>query len=191
MLALRFPHSSVIGIDIRPPSPTELHLRDGIFANLARLTGDVYDDEIIANAMIRTPENGSCIVLGTHLCGDLSRLAVDMIQDHPEKISASIVAPCCLMRAKKPSKYIKGKGWGHDTTKIARERKIDPFELWLERLKDRAPVPNEAKTIVEDKDMISTKNRFIVIRRHTGSNGEMAEPVLCREVGKLKLQNKR
>mmetsp|Transcript_25635 Transcript_25635/g.52158 ORF Transcript_25635/g.52158 Transcript_25635/m.52158 type:complete len:194 (-) Transcript_25635:1726-2307(-) len=193
MLALRFPKSQVRGVDIRPPNPTELHLKDGIFDNLTRLTGDVYDDDIIASAIDQTPKGGTCIVLGTHLCGYLSVRAVDLIAEYPDVISAAIVAPCCLMRQKKPSKYSKGTGWGHDTTKMARIAKIDPFALWLQRLRDRAPVPDEDKTIVTDQDMISTKNSFIAIRnpdlRRSSAAlfDEKGELMLCREIAQVEL----
>lgn len=188
MLALRFPKARVIGVDIRKQNPTELHLSDGIFDNLTRITGDVYDDGVIASVMEQTPKDGTCILLGTHLCGDLSRVVIDMVAKYPEKVSAAIVAPCCLMRQKKIKKWAKNGGWGMDTTSLARATKKDPFEYWLARLLDRAKsIAGGDAIIVKDEDMLTNKNSFIVIRRnnHPRQQRKVQEkegPVLCQEV---------
>ena len=166
MLTMRFPSAKIICVDIRPPSETEYHLREGAFASISRITGSIYDEETVRNAISQTPTDGTCIVLGTHLCGNLSVAAMDTIVQYPEQVSAVIVAPCCLPRQINPKKalHLPGAGWGYDTTQLARERGCDPFELWSERLFERAPVSEECKSMVRDTDMISTKNKFLVLR---------------------------
>ena len=168
MLAVRFPKAKVVGIDIRPPSPTEQHLEDGFLPNLIRRTGNVYDDELLHEIVTcLIPANGTCIVLGTHLCGDLSRVAVDLFDRYPEKITAAVIAPCCLQRQKAPtgSKSFSGKDWGYDTRKAAQELGIDPFSLWIERLRSRTSAPNFQKKIVFDHDMLTNKNAYLLICR--------------------------
>ena len=169
ILTMRFPSAKIMCVDVRKPGETEHHLREGAFANISRTTGSVYDEEVVRNVISKTPTDGTCIVLGTHLCGHLSVAAMDTIAQYPEQISAVIVAPCCLPQQKNPKKAlnIPGAGWGCDTTRLARERGCDPFELWSERLFERAPVSEECKNMVRDTDMISTKNKFIVLRSTT------------------------
>ena len=165
MLTMRFPLAKIICVDIRPPSETEYHLHEGAFENISRITGSVYDEEIVEDVINQTPTDGTCIVLGTHLCGNLSVVAIDTIAQYPEKVSTAIVAPCCLPRQKKPKKllHVPGAGWGYDTTQLARQKGVDPYDLWLERLFERAPAADDKKRIVRDDDMISTKNNFIVV----------------------------
>ena len=168
MLSMRFPLAKIVCVDIRPVGATEHHLHEGAFENISRITGSVYDEDIVKDVINQTPANGTCIVLGTHLCGNLSVVAIDTIAQYPEQVSTAIVAPCCLPRQKKPKKllHIPGAGWGYDTTQLARQQGIDPYDLWLERLFERAPAAEDQKNIVRDDDMISTKNNFIVV--HSG-----------------------
>ena len=193
MLTTRFPDAKIIGIDIRPPNPSELHLRNKAFPNVERLTGSIYDDEIIEKAISQTPHNGTCIVTATHLCGDLSRLALSFIDRYPDQIAASVVAPCCLMRQKKPPHWKPGEFNGFTTTQIARERGIDPFDLWIDQLFQYAPVKSQNKEVVYDHEMLSIKNRFIhtyaniaIVSEDNGEekkDDQVEEPLLCREIG--------
>ena len=195
MLTTRFPDAKIIGIDIRPPNPSELHLRKGAFPNVERLTGSIYDDDMIKSAISQTPTDGTCIVTATHLCGDLSRLALSFIERYPDQIAASVVAPCCLMRQKKPPHWNPGEFNGFTTTRTARERGIDPFELWIDQLFQYAPVKSQNKEIVYDHEMLSIKNRFIhaytnitIASEEEGEKKkedqiQVEEPLLCREVG--------
>ena len=193
MLTTRFPDAKIVGVDIRPPNPSELHLREKAFPNVERLTGSIYDSELIKNVVNQTPKDGTCIVTATHLCGDLSRLALSFIDQYPDQISATVVAPCCLMRQKKPRNWTPGDFNGFGTTQTARDMGIDPFDLWIDQLFHYAPVKSQNKEIVLDRDMLSTKNRFI----HAYANiaisvegnddekkqEEVGEPLLCREIG--------
>ena len=165
MLTMRFPLAQIVCVDIRPPSETEYHLREGAFENISRITGSIYDDDIVNTVIHQTPGDGTCIVLGTHLCGDLSAVCLNTIAQFPDQVSTAIVAPCCLPRQKKPAKllHVPGAGWGYDTTQLARKQGRDPFDLWIERLFERAPGTEDQKSIVRDNDMISTKNNFIVV----------------------------
>ena len=193
MLTTRFPDAKIVGVDIRPPNPSELHLREKAFPNVERLTGSIYDSELIKNVVNQTPKDGTCIVTATHLCGDLSRLALSFIDQYPDQISATVVAPCCLMRQKKPRNWMPGDFNGFGTTQTARGKGIDPFDLWVDQLFHYAPVKSQNKEITVDLDMLSPKNRFI----HAYANiaisveendddrkqEEVGEPLLCREIG--------
>lgn len=197
MLTTRFPDAKIIGVDIRPPNPSELHLREGAFPNVERLTGSIYEDDVIESAISQTPKNGTCIVTATHLCGDLSRLALSFIERYPDQIAASVVAPCCLMRQKKPPNWNPGEFNGFTTTRTARESGIDPFDLWIDQLFQYAPVKSQNKEIVYDQEMLSIKNRFIHAYTNITMAGEekgeekkedqVEEPLLCREIAGMKI----
>ena len=46
MLTTRFPDAKIVGVDIRPPNPSELHIREKDFPNVERLTGSIYDSAL-------------------------------------------------------------------------------------------------------------------------------------------------
>lgn len=194
LLTTRYPDAKIVGVDIRPPNPSELHLRQKAFPNVERLTGSIYDSELIKNVVNQSPKDGTCIVTATHLCGDLSRLALSFIDQYPDQISATVVAPCCLMRQKKPRNWTPGDFNGFATTQTARDKGIDPFDLWIDQLFHYAPVKSQNKEIILDLDMLSTKNRFIQIYSSNiaisveenddeKKQEEVGEPLLCREIG--------
>ena len=187
MLAVRFPEAQVVGVDIRPPNATERHLDDGLLPNLTRKTGNVYDDKLLEDLIGAQQEDTVCLLLGTHLCGDLSRVAIDLMAQYPQRIAAAVIAPCCLMRQKAPtgSMSFSGKSWGYDTTQLARQKGMDPFTLWLDRLFERAQVQDKA--LLRDKDMLSSKNMYLLLCRSSqvkdeNPKEEQQQQQLCREV---------
>ena len=163
MLALRFPRARVVCLDLRPPAQKDLH--EGFFNNIERVTGSVYDDAVVADVLRRTPEGGTCVLLGMHLCGDLSRVAVDLFEGHPDTIFAAIVAPCCLHRQKIPKGLLKHERWGFDTAAVARRTGVDPFDLWLQRLYDRSSICDEDKALWRDEDILTIKNAYLLMQR--------------------------
>lgn len=180
MLALRFPEARVVGLDLRPPSDAERYLHDGVLSNLTRVTGNLHDEALLRQIItteqqIKMPSVDSrrrCILLGTHLCGDLARCALDLTGRYPDHIVAAVVVPCCLQRQKRSTGKAKysGKDWGYDTTRVARQRGVDPFALWLDRLWRRAPVSARNKFLWRDDDMLSSKNEYLLLCR--GGFGE-------------------
>jgi len=193
MLAIRFPEARVIGIDIRPPSTTEHHLRDGFLPNLTRITGNLYDDKLLDELVTQSSpslsmmakeggegEDGTTrrvVLVGTHLCGDLSRVAIDLMASYPQHIVAAIIAPCCLPRRKAPTGSWKfsGNSWGYDTTHLARQQGMNPFALWLDRLYERAPT--QYRCLFRDDDMLSPKNTYLLLCHRMGPflRGEQSE----------------
>lgn len=191
MLAVRFSHAQVNGLDIRPPSERERHLHDGFLPNFSRKTGNVYDEklmqELISGVKQRDKESkNACLIVGTHLCGDLSRVAIDLMAQYPQHVAAAVIAPCCLQRQKAPIGFtsFSGNNWGYDTAQVARQLGRDPFALWLDRLYGRAQAHD--KTLFHDKDMLSSKNAYILLCRWHQSQEESykeeQKQQLCREV---------
>ena len=186
LLALRFHQAKVVGLDIRPPSPTEHHLHQGFLPNFVRKTGNLYDDNLLDEIIHEEiPPDGTGILLGTHLCGDLSRCALDLMGRHNNgRIGAAVIVPCCLQRQKAPlgSTTFSGRAWGYDTARVARRHALDPFGLWLGRLERRAPVSDQNKTLLYDPDMLSSKNVYLLLCQ--SGLGHLAEQNVlhCHEV---------
>lgn len=190
LLALRFDQAQVVGLDIRPPSPTEHHLRDGFLPNFVRKTGNLYDDDLLDNIIRQATASprGTCILVGTHLCGDLSRCALDLVGRHDDdddgRIEAAVIVPCCLQRQKAPAGYttFTGRAWGYDTTRVAREHSLDPFGLWLGRLQRRAPMLDENKILLYDPDMLSPKNVYLLLCKSGLGQWARQNVLHCQEV---------
>ena len=162
MLALRFPSAVVRCVDLRPPAEKDLH--EGVFENVERVTGDVYDDALIERVFAsKAGYAGVCVLLGMHLCGDLSRRAVEIF-DTREAVDCALVAPCCLQR--QVAKRLRpANSWGYDTTELARKAGMEPIVLWLQRLLEASSAAPQAKRIWNDTDMLSVRNAFVEMYR--------------------------
>ena len=117
------------------------------------------------------------VLLGMHLCGDLSRRAIEIF-DNRADIGAALVAPCCLQR-QIPLRLRPPGSWGYDTTELARKsvpRRV-PYELWTERLLEASGALDRNKRIWRDEAMMSEKNTFILM--HRGMGMLVAEAAAC------------
>eukprot|EP01083_Nonionella_stella_P060919 158864_1 len=95
----------------------------------------------------RIPAGKVGIVVGTHLCGVLSEIIID---GFCKAISpdALIVIPCCL-----PSKR------RYETAEIAKKAGIDPFDYWVDHLRQR--ITGCDTILSEDSDMLSKRNAVL------------------------------
>ena len=175
LLALRFPQATVLAVDLRPPNPSEKHLQLDVGAdstdtyddecnhrnlcpprNLIRETANVYDTARLQDLLQQHAEQRHIMVVGTHLCGDLSRAALDFVVENNGIVAAALV-PCCLPRQKAPAGrvHFSGKDFGYDTTFVARRMGINPHHLWMQRLAQRAATATAWRsTVWHDEDLV-------------------------------------
>lgn len=99
------------------------------FPNLTYHRMDVYSNEFQAAISYTCSSSfGDLILVGIHLCGDLSRRALELRSLCGA--DAIFLSPCCLMRQVAPRKHRPG-SFGYDAPRKARQLKVvTPYELW-------------------------------------------------------------
>ena len=98
MLALRFPRARVVGVDARPPSGRDLH--EGMLDNLERVTGDIYDEEVIARAFERDvsgSDGASGATVRRTRARERSRICAISVQRHQRSDHLSVALPCAYV----------------------------------------------------------------------------------------------
>jgi hypothetical protein len=158
----------------------EVHMVDsdarmdvGHLRNQGRITFhclDVYDEALDA-LMARTRASDAeaiMVVVGVHLCGDLSRRAVELWTRHGGDVL--VLSPCCLVREVRANKRRSGT-FGYGLPRVARALDASSYDLWAKLL--YAIVPTHVgdacapvvKSMYVDGDVLGEKNRFITARR--------------------------
>lgn len=138
---------------------------------------DVYD-EGVGVMMAAARESGARIVLtGVHLCGELSRRAVELFSRYGDVL---ILSPCCLVRELRAGKRRNGT-FGYGLPRLAKRLGGDSYDLWTKLLASIVPTHvgegfRVRKRVVTDENMMTEKNRFIILRREGSS--ELCAP--CR-----------
>jgi|TARA_B100001540_G_scaffold251177_1_gene227286 hypothetical protein len=136
---------------------------------------DVYEEGVGA-MMASARESGARVVLvGVHLCGELSRRAVELFSQHGDVL---VLSPCCLVREVRAGKRRNGT-FGYGLPRLAKRLGGDSYDLWTKLLASIVPTHvgegfRVRKRVVTDEHMISEKNRFIVLRREGSS--ELCKP---------------
>lgn len=116
------------------------------------------------------------VVVGVHLCGDLSRRAIELFTKY--RCDVLVLAPCCLVSEKRAIKRRYGE-FGYGVRRAAKALKgrdgaRSSSDLWCTLLYDTIPSHVDAdfvrvhKTIDSDVDVLSEHRTFITARR--GSN---------------------
>ncbi|OUS47732.1 hypothetical protein BE221DRAFT_144382 [Ostreococcus tauri] len=128
---------------------------------------DAYDeavDEMMRDAKL----SGKVVVVcGVHLCGDLSRRAIELFARWGDIL---VLSPCCLVREVRAWKRPCGE-FGYGLARAARRLEADSHDLWCKLLLAHVPThlgsefAPVSKRIVVDDALLSEKNRFIVARR--------------------------
>lgn len=110
-------------------------------------------------------EDCHIVLVGMHLCGDLSRRLLQIYADRPH-LDACMVSPCCLPRLSTPMhKRAPGSESLWNTRDDARALGRDPYELWVERLIEMTPSPMQ---MTRDTDLLSITNLFLLTVRKPG-----------------------
>ncbi len=91
-------------------------------ANIEKIDADSEDNN--TNSPDGNPEDYKLVLVGTHLCGELSSIVINAFNLLPEIASALFLVPCCYPRQ---SKIISQ----------ANELKMDPMQYWLATLQDQ------------------------------------------------------
>lgn len=131
---------------------------------------DVYDarlDALVKEAR-EDAETSRVVIVGVHLCGDLSRRAIELFARH--RVDVLVLSPCCLVREVRPHKRPHGT-FGYGLPKVVRRFGGDSYDLWAKLL--YATVPSHVgddfavvrKTMSIDEHVMGEKNRFITARR--------------------------
>ena len=115
----------------------------------------------------------ACIVVGVHLCGDLSRRAVQLFLETEAR--ALVLCPCCLPRRRRHDVF------GFHIVDQARSLKREPHSVWCMALhgllpwRDRDAFAADARV---DDDVEGPFKTFLVARRKntSGDGGETMCP---------------
>ena len=116
--------------------------------------------------------NTRVVVVGIHLCGELSRRAIELFVGH--KCDVLVLAPCCLVRERKSGKRRFGT-FGYGLSAAAKRLGACSSDLWCKLLYDTLPshVDDDFvrvyKTYDRDEDMLTEKSAFITARRGDGA----------------------
>lgn len=134
-----------------------------------------------------TDAKRACIIVGVHLCGDLSRRAIDLFSQSNAR--ALVLCPCCLPRRRRHDVF------GFHTKDQARGLKIEPHAMWCAALlglvwerasasllpEGMADAPRFAVDMRRDDDVEGPYATFLVARRKQVDEGDENEFV-CQTV---------
>jgi hypothetical protein len=138
---------------------------------------DVYDARL--DALVKEArddaETSRVVIVAVHLCGDLSRRAIELWARH--RVDVLVLSPCCLVREVRPHKRPHGT-FGYGLPRVVRRFGGDAYDLWTKLL--YATVPSHVgddfavvrKTMSIDEHVMGEKNRFITARRVSPADAE-------------------
>ena len=146
LLAHEFPLATIHMIDNNPKmNLTHLQALPTVQYHLMNLFSQELEGLIQSEI-----KRGKAIVLcGIHLCGDLSRRALELWEFGQERILSTddgggqqrislVLSPCCLVKEKRPKKRRYGT-FGYYLGSQAKEENKDPYDLWCQLLHDSVP----------------------------------------------------
>lgn len=148
---------------------------------------NLYDDEVerlVSDAVISHGDRGSCVV-GVHLCGDLSRRAIELWDRCG--VDGLVLSPCCLVRELAEVKRPHGT-FGYGMARLAKRTGWNSYRLWCLFLWNHIGVigsdGDDGDVLVRDgddgdggrgtrhrrdlnwdDDMISERNAFLCVSR--------------------------
>ena len=133
---------------------------------------DMYSAELDALVARECAEaNTRVVIVGIHLCGELSRRAIELWVKH--KCDVLVLAPCCLVRERKSGKRRYGT-FGYGMKVAAKRLGTCSSDLWCKLLYDTLPSHVDEdfvrvhKVFDRDEDMLTDKSAFITARRGDG-----------------------
>lgn len=118
---------------------------------------DLFSDE--AEATVREAgRETKCIVVGIHLCGELSRRAIQIWRD--TGAAALIMSPCCLPRRRRHDVF------GFHVKDQAKKMKVSNYQLWCTMLYGLLPFGEaHCNMCVDDEHMCSPYSTFVTACR--------------------------
>lgn len=144
LLHFKYPQADIVMVDIAGKMNLD-HLQ-----NLPQIDfwmTDITTKKFITELNLRASDYKAVILIGIHLCGDLSEHFVNAFHDVPNAISM-VLCPCCISKKKT------------DLLEKARKESISNYTLWSQELLQMVKSPSkELKTITECS---SAKNNFIL-----------------------------
>jgi len=155
--------NNFLAVDKLPVHLVPHFLQDGNTSYLSRdIMGDQFFKEMEQEVDRQTDQKKTAVLVGMHLCGNLSERAIDLFERIPS-IKALILCPCCLPKSRKKSNpsafdsYLMNKGG-------------DAYTAWASYLKDkiRDGDPDEILFDVrsyQDADMHSVRDFIITAIR--------------------------
>ena len=156
------------------------HLSHPSMRNVSFHLEDIFHDDAartVRNAVDSAHlDGGYCLVVGVHLCGDLSRRAVQLWRGCGA--DALVLCPCCLPRRRRADAF------GFHVVDLARKMRVDGYGLWCTMLygllvadgSDDLGVENGAGGVMcnmcVDEDVTSPQRSFLTaVRRGRGLEG--------------------
>lgn len=127
---------------------------------------DMYSFELEESIRGSCVDNATVLLVGIHLCGDLSRRALEL--RNTTGASTAVVSPCCAMRLVAPKKRHPG-SFGYNVPQVARQLKVvTPYDLWCWMLWGYAcssPNNNSRRRVdlTADPLMRTDKNKWLVV----------------------------
>ena len=127
-----YPNATIYMIDNNRKTNREFLKDRQSFPNLHFEPLDLYsmelEDHIRQSASCCREDNARVILVGIHLCGDLSRRAIQLYQN--TGADALLLSPCCAMRNISVKKR-RPDSFGYNVPQLARRLKHKtPYELW-------------------------------------------------------------
>lgn len=157
LLAWEFPKAKVLQVD-----------NDDNLTRLDHLTSlptitfhreDIYSEnaqKLVSDA-VRDAACEACVVLGVHLCGELSRRAVTLWRN--SGAHALVLAPCCLPRRRRHDAF------GFHVKDQARAMKVPSYQLWCTMLYGLLPRESHHCEMCADDDVVGPFGTFVCATR--------------------------
>jgi len=143
-LAFKFPNAHILMID----NMTKLNLEH--IENLPRIDfwlTSVTESKFVPELKLKAKDFKSVIVIGIHLCGDLSEHLLNAFHTLPNA-SCMVLCPCCISKRKT------------ELLEKAKLEGISNYELWSQELLGMIQPPS--KELKKLTDCSSEKNNFLL-----------------------------
>lgn len=96
----------------------------------------------------RRTRGGACIIVGVHLCGELSRRAIQLWRD--AGAAALVMSPCCLPRRRRHDVF------GYHVKDQAKKMKVPSYQLWCTMLYGLLPLGEAHCNMCVDDEFVSS-----------------------------------
>lgn len=153
------------------------------FPNIEYHHLDLYSEELehLILQSVNDKAGTRVILVGIHLCGDLSRRALEL--QSRCGAAATFLSPCCAMRSVKVKKRKPG-SFGYNVPKMSRQLKVvSPYELWCWMLWGHANVSpadtHRRLDLTHDLGMKTDKNAWLTVVDTKATSDESAS-LYCR-----------